>query len=255
MAKIDFKGVMKNSADFIRKQTENLPDSVKNIDVNKTVRDLSEKGKSAIDSMKQKNQERNTEITNALQDSNKVRPMITAKGALQTIYIQMNIDGAISQEELKQFQIFAKDMDPEFDTYQNDMVSKLDELIAQTEKSDFYDDIHDEAGTIIRESINTPESAIDCKLLIWNMLVISYIDSEYNEYENKLVKYTAKQCGIDRSIVLEMESYILTQIAIEKEETALKQSGRQYAEVEKEITAINQRKSVMTQAIHTLISD
>ena len=87
------------------------------------------------------------------------------------------------------------------------------------------------------------------------MLVISYIDSEYNEYENKLVKYTAKQCGIDRSIVLEMESYILTQIAIEKEETALKQSGRQYAEVEKEITAINQRKSVMTQAIHTLISD
>ena len=53
--------------------------------MNQIVKELAEKGMNAIDSMKQKRQQSNAEIVNALRNLNKVRPVNIEESALKII--------------------------------------------------------------------------------------------------------------------------------------------------------------------------
>lgn len=275
MARFDFgsikKGVQK-SAENLKKTVEdnsgNLPSSVKNVVNSESVKDIAKKGQSVFNTLKSKTEDTlmarsgktaatKEQVSAALEESEHGEMVIGIPAALRIFYSMMAIDGTISLEEEEKFCEIARELDPNFESYKGQLIQECTQVVETpfSSEEEYYDNIHDYVGDIIRDSGMKAESGIRGKVLVWDLLAIAYSEGEYSVNEKRLLRYITKKLGVDDVVLLEMENTIRTLLAIEQEEEWLKTSNRSYREVEDRINELSDRKAVIMTGARALLND
>ena len=277
------KDTVEKSADGIKKSVsdaaEKMPDSAKNINISESMKDMAGKGQSMMDilkakgdelvsSRKEKEDETKAAIKNALRDKKGGEAVFSVRDALRIMYCMMLIDGNVSEEEEEKFCEIGLVCDQDFDACKKQLIDECNGVvqsesaqgidfvsIASVDSEEYYDQIHDYVGDLIKEENFYQTEGVRAKWLIWNLLAIAYSEGDYSTNERRLMRYIAKKSGVDNTVLLEMEHTFSTLIAIEKEEEWLKSSDRPYKVIEERVVELSNRKNAIMQGINALISD
>ena len=179
---------------------------------------------------------------------------IPTKNAIKIIYYLMAADGEIYHSEEEKFYSICTELDPEFaknkEKIIDDCRKQLDKAIGA---EDYGDVIQDGVSDAIQSSLNTAETIVTPKFLLWNLLAIAYSDENYNETERKLLNYIVRKLNIDKAVFLEMENSILTLMDLEKELQWIKTTDRPYLTIEAIVTNIENRKNIIFESVKELI--
>lgn len=277
------KDTVEKSADSIKKSVsdaaEKMPESAKNINISESMKDMAGKGQSMMDilkakgdelisSRKEKEDETKAAIKNALRDKKGGEAVFSVRDALRIMYCMILIDGNVSEEEEEKFCEIGLACDQDFDACKKQLIDECNGVvqsesaqgidfvsIASVDSEEYYDQIHDYVGDLIKEENFYQTEGVRAKWLIWNLLAIAYSEGDYSTNERRLMRYIAKKSGVDNTVLLEMEHTFSTLIAIEKEEEWLKSSDRPYKVIEERVVELSNRKNAIMQGINALISD
>lgn len=277
------KDTVEKSADSIKKSVsdaaEKMPESAKNINISESMKDMAGKGQSMMDilkakgdelisSRKEKEDETKAAIKNALRDKKGGEAVFSVRDALRIMYCMILIDGNVSEEEKEKFCEIGLACDQDFDACKKQLIDECNGVvqsesaqgidfvsIASVDSEEYYDQIHDYVGDLIKEENFYQAEGVRAKWLIWNLLAIAYSEGDYSTNERRLMRYIAKKSGVDNTVLLEMEHTFSTLIAIEKEEEWLKSSDRPYKVIEERVVELSNRKNAIMQGINALISD
>ena len=240
---------------FVKSAQENLPESMKDIDVKASMMEMASKGTQAVVKFTKQSAETDKAVKKVLEEQKKEH-LISYEDAVRIIYCLITVDRTISEEETEKFNDIGKQIDPLFMNYRDRIIEECQsEFDKATDDEDYYDVVHDYVADIIRGSDVKDDKAINGKSLYWNLLATAYVDEGYSEDEKRLIKYVARLLDIDKTINTEMESALKTMLAIEKEEKFLEESGRSYKEVQKHMEDLDTRKKAIMQGIFALVSD
>ena len=275
MALFDLKNIKKNiqkSADDLKKTVsdaaENLPDSVKNINVGDSAKDAANKGKSALGSLVSKGgaalgdkldrtKKTDAAVKTALEKGTNAagERIVSVKDSLKLIYCLMAADGSISPEEEEKFQEIGNSLDPDFEQWKDELTADLSMKEAVLpDEDEYFDFIHDYAAEILYKAEDTGEG-IGAKTLIWDLLVMAFSEGDYSANERRLVRFAAKTLSIDPAIPLEMEQTLRTITALDKEEEWLKSMNRPYSVIEEQVNELKERRETIITGVHALIED
>ena len=275
MALFDLKSIKKNiqkSADDLKKTVsdaaENLPDSVKNINVGDSAKDAANKGKSALGSLVSKGgaalgdkldrtKKTDAAVKTALEKGTNAagERIVSVKDSLKLIYCLMAADGSISPEEEEKFQEIGNSLDPDFEQWKDELTADLSMKEAVLpDEDEYFDFIHDYAAEILYKAEDTGEG-IGAKTLIWDLLVMAFSEGDYSANERRLVRFAAKALSIDPAIPLEMEQTLRTITALDKEEEWLKSMNRPYSVIEEQVNELKERRETIMTGVHALIED
>lgn len=277
------KDTVEKSADGIKKSVSDaagkMPDSAKNINLSESMKDMAGKGQSMMDILKAKGDElvssrkgkadeTKAAIKDALRDKKGREAFFSVRDALRIMYCLMLIDGNVSEEEEEKFNEIGLACDQDFDSCKKQLIDECNGAvqsesaqgiefvsIASVDSEEYYDQIHDYVGDLIKEENFYQTEGVRAKWLIWNLLAIAYSEGDYSTNERRLMRYIAKKSGVDNTVLLEMEHTLSTLIAIEKEEEWLKSSDRPYKVIEERVVELSNRKNAIMQGINALISD
>ena len=275
MALFDLKSIKKNiqkSADDLKKTVsdaaENLPDSVKNINVGDSAKDAANKGKSALGSLVSKGgaalgdkldrtKKTDAAVKTALEKGTNAagERIVSVKDSLKLIYCLMAADGSISPEEEEKFREIGNSLDPDFEQWKDELTADLSMKEAVLpDEDEYFDFIHDYAAEILYKAEDTGEG-IGAKTLIWDLLVMAFSEGDYSANERRLVRFAAKALSIDPAIPLEMEQTLRTITALDKEEEWLKSMNRPYSVIEEQVNELKERRETIMTGVHALMED
>ena len=99
------------------------------------------------------------------------------------------------------------------------------------------------------------QDGIRGKVLLWDLMTVSYSDNEKSVAERRLIRYVAESFGIEKTICIEMDQTIQTLIAVEKEIAWLKTTDRPYLEIEARINELADRKNAIMSGVQALLAD
>ena len=273
MALFDLKNIKKNiqkSTDDLMKTvsdvTENLPDTVRNINVGDSARDVANKGKSTLGALISKGGaaiadqfdsavKADEAVKSALQTGTAGERILPVKDALKLIYCLMAADGSISPEEEEKFQEIGTSLDPDFNLWKNELIEDLSmkEAVLEDEE-EYFDFIHDYAAEIIYKAEDS-EEGIGVKALIWDLLVMAFSEGDYSTNERRLIRFAAKALDVDSTVLLEMEQTLRTITALNKEEEWLKSVNRPYSVVDEQMNELKERRETILIGLHALMAD
>lgn len=255
MAKLDLQNVLKKSTESLKNTVDSLPDSLKNIDLKISMNDLAEKGSKTLSTVKKISEETVKNISEVLDKDNYIYGKLTVSNALSVIYFTMAIDGQITKEESDTFLSIAHEMDSQFSEYKNDFLENINKKITDAEDEDYEDNIRDMIRDIIKSPQSSKQSLIEGNMLVWNLLAIAYSDNDCSDVERKIIRFISKQLDLDSVIVLEMENYVKTLMALENEVQELKESNKAYSVVESRLNELSDRKLAIMQGVYALLND
>ena len=286
MALFDLKKIkdsVSKSAGEVKKSisdaAEKLPDSAKSINISEFTKDIAGKGQEMMGSLKtkgdelaasrkEKSDETKAALNAALADKKGSQAVFSVRDSLRIMYCLMLIDGAVSVEEEAKFSEIGLACDPDFDIYKKQLIDEccavaqsesaqgVEFITLESEDSDeYYDQIHDYVGDLIKEENFYRTEGVGAKGLLWNLLAIAYSEGDYSANEKRLMKYIAMKSGVERTTLLEMEHTFSTLMAIEKEEEWLKSSDRPYKVIEERVAELSNRKDTIMQGINALVLD
>lgn len=273
MALFDLKNIKKNiqkSTDDLMKTvsdvTENLPDTVRNINVGDSARNVANKGKSTLGALISKGGaaiadqfdsavKTDEAVKSALQTGAAGERILPVKDALKLIYCLMAADGSISPEEEEKFQEIGTSLDPDFNLWKNELIEDLSmkEAVLEDEE-EYFDFIHDYAAEIIYKAEDS-EEGIGVKALIWDLLVMAFSEGDYSTNERRLIRFAAKALDVDSTVLLEMEQTLRTITALNKEEEWLKSVNRPYSVVDEQMNELKERRETILIGLHALMAD
>ena len=180
---------------------------------------------------------------------------ISTKSAIKIIYYLMAADGEIFHSEEEKFDAIGAELDPDFADHKAQIVaecqSQMDKVI---DPEDYYDVLQDGVEIALASSVQTVDTFITPKLLVWDMLTVAYSDESYDEVERRLLKYVVRKLNIDKAVFLEMENSILTLMDMEKELAWIKTTDRPYLTIETMVNEIADRKNVIFESVKDLIA-
>lgn len=180
---------------------------------------------------------------------------ISTKSAIKIIYYLMAADGEIFHSEEEKFDAIGAELDPDFADHKAQIVAEcqpqMDKVI---DPEDYYDVLQDGVEIALASSVQTVDTFITPKLLVWDMLTVAYSDESYDEVERRLLKYVVRKLNIDKAVFLEMESSILTLMDMEKELAWIKTTDRPYLTIETMVNEIADRKNVIFESVKDLIA-
>ncbi|MBD5156578.1 MAG: hypothetical protein HDT13_02945 [Butyrivibrio sp.] len=179
------------------------------------------------------------------------------KSAIKTFYYLIAADGEISPIELQKFDEIAMQIDEEnFKEYRNALIEECDSHIGTViDAEDYYDVIQEGIYKAIQESSDDRQQSVPTRLVVWNMLAISYADSNYSEIERRLIRHIVRLTNLNNSVFLEMESMIRTAKAVESELEWLNASERPYSEIRPLVDEIAKRRLNIQKSAKALIED
>jgi len=263
MALFDFNKLLKdaqktaeNLKNSVVEKAQNLPDNIKNINIGNAVNDLAQKGQEAITSFNRRQADFNEKVSSAMQENEVEKKTVSFMDAFRIIYCLMAVDGCILRDEEEKLNAIGKELDSNFVSYQTaigDTVSAIQGIL-QEEGEDLYDAIHDYVGEILLKAQGYREG-LRARILIWDLLTVAYSEENYSAMERRLIRYIAKNLGVDKAVCLEMDQTIQTLMAIEKEETWLKNSDRTFRVIEARINELADRKDAIMTGITALLED
>lgn len=257
------KKEMQKSVESIRQSVkevaEKMPESMKDIKVPESVKDLSQKGQAAFEEALERTKKvMNPEPAHEEVAVPAVRELVlSVKDSLRLCYYLIIADGTVSDEENVRFCELGRELDPEFESYQESIIEEGISLMqrAAADKDEYYDSIHDCVNDIIQSSASPVENGVHGKLLLWNLLTVAFSEGEYSSSEKRLLRLIARRASIDGTVLLEMEHTLRTLFAIEAEENWIKNSDRSYAVVEERINELEDRKSTIMLGVQALMAD
>lgn len=180
---------------------------------------------------------------------------ISTRNAIKIIYYLMAVDGEIFHSEEEKFDAIGAEFDPDFaenkEKIVNECKSQMERVI---DPEDYYDVLQDGVELALSSSVQTEDTFITPKLLIWDLLTVAYSDESYDETERRLLKYIVRKLNVDKAVFLEMESSILTLMDLEKELSWIKTTDRPYLTIETMVNEIADRKNVIFESVKDLIS-
>lgn len=253
------EGLKKSASDAARSlTTEETRKTLKNLSDkgSKTVNDLVSKGTGQYDAWKKKRDDKTAAVKSALQEQDKKGVCLSPQGAMKLVYLLMSSDGKISAEESDRFDSIGAEMDSDFDSDREELVNCVEAEIAKaSDETERFDTIRDFVGNVIRTEISTETTAIEARLVLWNLVAVAYCDGECSESEKRLMRSTCRELGINTDVLLEMQTAAETMIAIEGEKNYLRSSARPYAEVEKPMKILEAREKTVMCGVHALLGD
>ena len=255
---IDFDKLKKNIStatnSFVKSAQENLPESMKDINVKESLIDMASKGSQAVAKFTKQSADTDKTVKKALAEKSE-ELLINYVDAMRIIYCLISIDRVVSEKETEKYQEIGKQIDPLFGTYKDRIVGECQKEFEKADDDEYYDVVHDYVGQIIRNSNVKNDKAISGKALYWNLLATAYTEDGYSENEKRLIKYIARLFDIDKTITIEMESAIKTLLSIDEEKQFLQESGRTYKEVQVHMKDLEEREEAISQGVFALISD
>ena len=205
------------------------------------------------------NAERKETQENAKAALNQVRsaePSLTVRNTLIIVYLMMSADRRISAEEEQTFDSIARETDPQYEEHRKELIEECDGIIQKAEKAaDYSQCLQEHISEAIRQSENAAETAVNGRLMVWNLEAIAYADGVSAAEEQDIIHFTAKELKVDDTVLLEMEAAIRTMLAIDREAQWMKDSSRPYSAVEPQLKELDARKEKIMQGVHALLTD
>ena len=238
---------------FIKKAQESLPENMKDINVQESMKEMAKKGTAAFAKFTKEAKQTDKAAKEALAEQKTKEITLAPSEALKIVYYMMAIDQEVTIDELETFQSIGNDMDPEFSNYKEELISECNSAIGDVlDENDHYDNIRDQIGNIV---LSSSGGTVRGKLLLWNLLAVGYSDTEYSDNEKRLAKSIARTMKIDGTVLMEMENTISTIRAIDEEEKFVKASDRRYTEVEPIVNELSDRKNAIMRGLYALLSE
>ena len=180
---------------------------------------------------------------------------ISVVNAIKTIYFLMAADGDIKDVELESFDSISLSLDHDFLSIKEQLIKECSESLNKAiDNDDYYESLKVAVDAALLQSERTNDTFITPKLLLWNLLSITYSDKKYQESERKLLKYIVRKLNINKADFLEMESSMLTYMDIQKEIDWIKTTDRPYLTIETMVNELTTRQNVIFESIKDLIS-
>ena len=180
---------------------------------------------------------------------------ISTHNAIKIIYFLMSADGRIYHSEEEKFDSIGTELDPEFAQNKEQIVKECREQLDKAiDPEDYYDVLQDSIKDALLSSVKAADTCITPKLLVWDLLTIAYSDENYDETEQKLLKYIVRKLNLDKAVFLELESSLLTLMDLEKELAWIKTTDRPYLTIESMVNEITNRKNVIFESVKDLIA-
>ena len=177
------------------------------------------------------------------------------KSAMTACYYLIAIDGPISQDELAKYDEIGNEIDPEkFNDYKAELIAECKQDIEKYVGREEYDEILQEKVDAALDETDIIER-ISTRLVIWNMMVLSFSDDEFSEVEKNLIKHIARITGVENSVLLEMEQILKAYQDVVDELEWIQQSNRPYTEIRPHVDEIEKRKHVLLRNATELIAD
>ena len=167
----------------------------------------------------------------------------------------MAADGDIKDVELESFDSISLSLDHDFLSIKEQLIKECSESLNKAiDNDDYYEALKEAVDAALLQSERTNDTFITPKLLLWNLLSITYSDKKYQESERKLLKYIVRKLNINKADFLEMESSMLTYMDIQKEIDWIKTTDRPYLTIETMVNELTTRQNVIFESIKDLIS-
>ena len=180
---------------------------------------------------------------------------ISTRNALKVFYYMMAADGELFHGEEEKFDLIGQEISPEFEKIRADVIAECQQQLDKViDSADYYDVLQDGVEDALLSSAKTADSFITPKLLVWDLLTLSYSDEQYDETERRLLKYIVRKLDIDKAVFLEMESSIQTLMDLEKEQQWIKTTEKPYLTIEAMVNEIEDRKHVIFDSVKALIA-
>lgn len=185
--------------------------------------------------------------------------MFTPKEAITIFCYLAMVDGDFSKDEREKISEIGQAVDQwSFMIYKDEIFSGCEKQTKKViDEEDYYDVISEGVDKIINNAVTATdgERSISTRLLIWNLLVISYADNEFSSLERRLIKHIVRITNTETSVFLEMEQLINTNRIIENEIAGLSESNLPYAEVNSRIEELKKRSAQIIEISTNLIAD
>ena len=180
---------------------------------------------------------------------------ISTRNALKVFYYMMAADGELFHGEEEKFDLIGQEISPEFEKIRADVIAECQQQLDKViDSADYHDVLQDGVEDALLSSAKTADSFITPKLLVWDLLTLSYSDEQYDETERRLLKYIVRKLNIDKAVFLEMESSIQTLMDLEKEQQWIKTTEKPYLTIEAMVNEIEDRKHVIFDSVKALIA-
>ena len=181
----------------------------------------------------------------------------SVKSAVAVFFYLMSVDGQIAENELKKLDEIGAEIDAEkYMSYRDDIIERCEnQKLLVIDNEDYYDVISEGVDKELYAEISDDEDVIASRLLIWDLLVISYSDDEYHHDERRLIKHIVRISGIPTNVFLEMELVIRSAAEVENERKRLSTSERPYSEIAPVIEELDRRVAYISESAKNLIDD
>ncbi|MCM1210238.1 MAG: TerB family tellurite resistance protein [Blautia sp.] len=134
--------------------------------------------------------------------------------AIQIYYYLIAADGEICDQEMETFLEIAKETDPLFDQYKEDLIEECQNQVNKiTGKENCYavikegiDLVHRDQRKEILRGLDMQAGYINSKMFLWNMLSIVMSDGTYADAERKSLQYVVEKFKLDATLFLEWEN-------------------------------------------------
>ena len=183
--------------------------------------------------------------------------IIAYQSAIKIFYYLMAIDGTIQIEETDTLARLGHEIDPEhFGEYQEDLIECCRQTAENALKSnDSYDILSERIDEEFNNQTDNPEFGVTSRMLIWNMLVMSIANGDYNKEESRIIRHMVRRCEIEESVFLEMEQIIQSFAAVDYELKQMQTSSLPYSEIRPLIDELENRKNNLNKQAAQLVAD
>ena len=177
------------------------------------------------------------------------------KSAVRAYYYIMSIDGEITPDEQKDFDRLCIDVgETTYEECFDEWLSGCKDIVENAlGKEECFDIIQEAVDAALDESDGTKN--ISTRMVIWDMLVLSFADGEYSKNEERLLRHLVRVTGLDESVFAEMILHIKAARDIEDELEALNASDKPYKTIRPIVEEIEKRQQVILTSVMNLIED
>ena len=177
------------------------------------------------------------------------------RSVIKIFYYLLAIDGDIDDVEIKHFRSIGLSMDPShFMDYHEEIENRCRALMSDA-GTDRYDLISEAVDDALTNKAKDDDQGITPRLLVWDLFAAAFCNEDYDDAEKRLINHIARKTGVDKSVVLEMETMMKTLTSIQGEINWVQQTNRPYSEVRPIVEELENRQAVITEAAEYLIAD
>ena len=183
--------------------------------------------------------------------------IIKNQSAIKAFYYLMAIDGLVQDEEIKTLDRIGADLDGEhFSEYRDAIIESCNSVINQASKTeDSYDILVEEIDKELSNQTDDAECGISSRMLVWNMLVLSLANGDYDKSESRILRHIVRYFKIEESVFLEMEQLIQSFAAVDNELNSLQSSNLPYSEIRPLVDELENRKKNLSKHASQLVAD